>query len=135
MDTNAISAACLTETFIPLLRKSPQPCIVFMTSALDSIGDTPNPAFKYYGIDAPEYGASKAALNMIMATNAVKLKEEGFEINVCCPGLHGGRGGTHISRALFALYQIVRSHESWSRVKTLPLLLRLVSITQVSCLE
>lgn len=88
-----------------------------MASELGSIGDTLNPAFKYYGIDAPEYKASKAALNMIMATNAVKLKKEGFQINVCCPGLNatglnGGRAGTHITRALFVLYQVVRSHKS-----------------------
>lgn len=98
MDTNAISAACLTETFIPLLRKSPQPRSIFMTSELGSTGETLNPAFQYYGLDSPEYKASKAAMNMIMATNAVKLKDEGFKVNVCCPGLNatglnGGMGG------------------------------------------
>ncbi|KAF6241250.1 hypothetical protein HO173_001045 [Letharia columbiana] len=47
------------------------------------------------GLDSPEYKASKAALNMIMATNAVKLKGEGFKVNVCCPGLNatGPSGG------------------------------------------
>lgn len=47
MDTNAISAACLPETFIPLLCKSPQPRIIFMSSELGSIGDTLNPASQY----------------------------------------------------------------------------------------
>ncbi|KAF6219334.1 hypothetical protein HO133_005159 [Letharia lupina] len=80
MDTNAISAACLPETFIPLL------C------------DTLNPASQYYGLDSPEYKASKAALNMIMATNAVELKGEGFKVNVCCPGLNAtGLSGAHPS--------------------------------------
>lgn len=69
-----------------------------MTSELGSTGETLNPAFQYYGLDSPEYKASKAAMNMIMATNAVKLKDEGFKVNVCCPGLNatglnGGMGG------------------------------------------
>ena len=98
IDSDIIQAACLTETFIPLLRKSAQPRIIFMTSELGSIGDTLNPAFPYYGFDSPEYKASKAAMNMVMASNAVKLKDEGFKVNVCCPGLTatgmtGGVGG------------------------------------------
>lgn len=101
IDTNAISAACLTEAFIPLLRKSPQPRIIFMTSELGSLNSTLDPAFKYYQIDSPEYKASKAAMNMIMATNAVKLKAEGFKVNVCCPGLNAtglsGGMGSHPS--------------------------------------
>lgn len=72
MDTNAISAACLTEAFVPLLRKSSQPRIIFMTSELGSIGSTLNPKFPSYGVDKPQYKASKAAMNMIMATYAVK---------------------------------------------------------------
>ena len=88
MDTNAISAACLTEAFVPLLRKSSHPRIIFMTSELGSIGSTLDPNFIYYGIDTPEYKASKAAMNMIMATYAVKYKDAGFQVNVCCPGFN-----------------------------------------------
>ena len=88
MDTNAISAACLTEAFVPLLRKSSQPRIIFMTSELGSIGSTLNPKFLYYGVDKPQYKASKAAMNMIMATYAVKYKDAGFQVNVCCPGFN-----------------------------------------------
>lgn len=76
MDTSTISAACLTETFISPLRKAPQPHIIFMTLGLGSIGDTLNLVFQYYDFDALEYKASKTALNMIMATKAVKFKEE-----------------------------------------------------------
>lgn len=106
-DTNTISAACLTETFNSLLRKAPQPYIIFMTSELGSIGDTLNPVFQYYGFDALEYKASKAALNMIMATKAVKLQEEDFKVNVCCPrlnatGLNGDIGGHPSVSALYA---------------------------------
>lgn len=88
MDTNAISAACLTESFAPLLRKSSHPRIIFMTSELGSIGATLDPKFPYYDVDAPQYKASKAAMNMIMATYAVKYKDAGFQVNVCCPGFN-----------------------------------------------
>lgn len=88
IDTNAISAACLTEAFIPLLRKSSHPRIIFMTSELGSIGSTLDPNFIYYGMDNPQYKASKAAMNMIMATYAVKYKDAGFQVNVCCPGFN-----------------------------------------------
>ena len=88
MDTNAISAACLTEAFVPLLRKSSQPRIIFMTSELGSIEATLDPKFPYYGVDTPQYKASKAAMNMIMATYAVKYKNAGIQVNVCCPGFN-----------------------------------------------
>lgn len=97
MDTNAIGPACLTEAFIPLLQKSSNPRIVFMTAGLGSIGDTLDPSYQYYGLPAAEYKASKAALNMVMAACAVKYKDAGFQVNVCCPGLNatslsGGMG-------------------------------------------
>ncbi len=86
MDTNTISAACLTEAFVPLLRKSSNPRIIFMTSEFGSIGSVLDPKCPYYGTDLPQYRASKAAMIMIMATYAVKFKDAGFQVNVCCPG-------------------------------------------------
>ena len=86
VDTNAISAACLTEAFVPLLRKASHPRIIFMTSVLGSIGSILDSKSSFYGLDNPQYQASKAAMNMIMANYAVKYKDEGFQVNVCCPG-------------------------------------------------
>ena len=101
IDTNAISAACVTDAFVPLLRKSSNPCVIFMTSELGSIAMTMDPSFRFYGLDNPEYKASKAAMNMIMASYAVKYKDEPFKFNVCCPGLNAtglsGGKGTHPS--------------------------------------
>lgn len=96
-ETNSVSAACLTEAFLPLLRRSTNPRIIFMTSGLGSIGSTLDPSSGAYGMDMPTYKASKAAMNMIMAHYAVKLKEDGFKVNACCPGhvatgLNGGTG-------------------------------------------
>ena len=47
MDTNTISAAVSPRPFDSLLRKAPQPYIIFMTSELGRIGDTFNPVFQY----------------------------------------------------------------------------------------
>ena len=113
MDTSAISAACLTKTFIPFPRKTIhlRPCP--LTSDLVSLGDIFNPNFRYYVLDAPNYKTSMAALNMIMTTNAIKVKREGFKINECYPvlnatGLNTFIGVTHISKILFLiLYQIL----------------------------
>lgn len=88
MDTNAIGAACLTEAFVHLLQKSSHPRIIFMTSELGSIGSTLDPDFSFYGNENIQYKASKAAMNMIMATYAVKYKDAGFQVNTCCPGFN-----------------------------------------------
>ena len=102
IDTNAISAACLTEAFIPLLRKSSNPRIIFISSRLGSIARTLDPEHGNYGLDLPAYKSSKAAMNMFMAHYAVKLKGEGCKVNACCPGhcatnLNNGTGKYHVS--------------------------------------
>jgi NAD(P)-dependent dehydrogenase (short-subunit alcohol dehydrogenase family) len=86
-DTNTFGAASTTEAFIPLMRKSKNPRIVFITSTLGSFGITTDPKHKDWAILAPAYSSSKAAMNKIMVYYAVKLKEEGFKVNASCPGL------------------------------------------------
>ena len=67
IDANTISAACVTDVFIPLMRNSSEPRIIFMSSGVGSIRNTLDPEFPYHGYDALEYKASKAAMNMILA--------------------------------------------------------------------
>ncbi len=59
-----------------------------MAFELGSIAGGLDLSFPYYGLESASYRASKAALNMIMAITAVKYKDEGFKVNVCCPGLN-----------------------------------------------
>ena len=105
-DTNLFGAAALTDAFVPLLKLAKNPRIVFMSSEMGSVANTLDPNFPYYGIplsnfDVVAYKASKAALNMLGATYAVKYGGDGFKINMCCPGLRktnltptvGGLGG------------------------------------------
>ncbi|MCJ1357213.1 MAG: hypothetical protein MMC33_007209 [Icmadophila ericetorum] len=100
LDVNTASAACLTEACLPLLRRSPNPRIVFVSSSLGSITRT---AQRY--TDRPvAYRCSKAALNMLAVCYAQALRAEGMAVNVCNPGLNatklvrgGVEGGEHPS--------------------------------------
>ncbi|CAD6565179.1 MAG: hypothetical protein ASARMPRED_006501 [Alectoria sarmentosa] len=83
--TNVTGAACLTDAFIPLLQKSSQPRIIFVSSGVGSLSQTLDPSRA--GVDAPAYKASKAAMNMLMATYATKLTEDKWRVNSCTPRL------------------------------------------------
>ncbi|CAF9921576.1 hypothetical protein IMSHALPRED_005208 [Imshaugia aleurites] len=80
-------AACLSDALIPLLQKSSQPRIVFVSSAVGSLTQTLDPSSSHYGANAPAYKASKAAMNMLMATYARTLKEDKWRVNSCTPQL------------------------------------------------
>jgi NAD(P)-dependent dehydrogenase (short-subunit alcohol dehydrogenase family) len=86
METNAISAACVTESFIPLLKRAAVPRLLYMSSGIGSIGYTQLPFSPFYKLDYKAYATSKAALNMIGALYAVKYREEGFKVNLIDPG-------------------------------------------------
>ena len=85
MQTNAISAACVTEAFIPLMKKSTAPRIVFMSSGWGSVTRCLDASQPYHGYDAKPYFTSKAAMNMIGAQYAVQLGKEGFKVNIVSP--------------------------------------------------
>ena len=93
LDTNVYGAAVLTEACVPLLKKGasdPQcpPRIVFVSSEMGSLTNTLDPNFPYYSLaHLVEYKTSKAAMNMVGATYAVKYDQEGWKVNMCCPGL------------------------------------------------
>lgn len=74
IDTKTISVACVTDAFIPLMRKSSEPRIIFVSSGLGSIGNTLHPEFPYHGYDAPEYKASKAAMNMTRGSTLSSIR-------------------------------------------------------------
>jgi len=86
LETNVTSAVCLTEACVPLLKKASVPRVVFVSSGLGSLSYTVDPSGAFYGLDAHAYSASKAALNMVMATFSVKYGKEGFKVNADDPG-------------------------------------------------
>lgn len=72
-DTNVFGAVLVTQAFIDLLQKSPQPRMVNVTSGFASLTLYNDPAWKYYTVKAAVYNSSKAALNRY--TNCKTLQE------------------------------------------------------------
>lgn len=85
---NVIGPTVMVESFAPLLSKSKgTPRIVNITSDAGSITkrlDPTSPGYQYPGITA--YRASKAALNMVTACQAVVYGNAGFKVFAYNPG-------------------------------------------------
>ncbi|NTE01629.1 SDR family oxidoreductase [Agrobacterium tumefaciens] len=86
-DTNLFGVARVTQAFIDLLRKAPQPRIVNVSTSVGSLSlqsDTTWSAYDYakYAV----YGSSKAAMNMYTIHLAYELRDTAFKINAVCPG-------------------------------------------------
>ncbi|KAK7903545.1 hypothetical protein LTR67_001565 [Exophiala xenobiotica] len=87
IETNAVSAACVTEAFLPLLKKATNtPRLLFMSSGLGSIAMTLDPKSPFYGYIVKPYNTSKAAMNMLGAMYAVELGKDGIKVNMIDPG-------------------------------------------------
>lgn len=83
-DTNVFGTVRVTHAFLPLLRRSPAPVIVNVSSGLASltrVSDPSDPAYAYPGV---AYPASKAAVNMITVQFAKAFPE--MRINAVEPG-------------------------------------------------
>jgi len=84
---NCVGPVSVTEAFLPLLKKSESPRLIFVSSSVGSISQAADPESKYYRPTANEYRASKAALNMLIVQYWGKLKNEGFKVFGADPGL------------------------------------------------
>ena len=86
MEVNLFGAWRLVQAGLPLLRHSPHPRIVNVSSGAGSHGDT---AFGLAarGGAAASYGISKAALNALTSTLAAELAGTPILVNAVCPGL------------------------------------------------
>jgi NAD(P)-dependent dehydrogenase (short-subunit alcohol dehydrogenase family) len=109
-DTNLYGVLRVTQAFIDLLRTSPEPRIVNVSSSGSSLTLHSDPTWKYYSHKAALYSSSKAALNMYTIDLAYRLKDTPFKVNAVCPGFvatdfndHRGtgtvqEGGTRIAK-------------------------------------
>ena len=64
-DVNATGPYLLTKALVPLLRHSANPRVINISSGAGSIGRRLFPDSPMYKINAPQYRASKTALNML----------------------------------------------------------------------
>jgi NAD(P)-dependent dehydrogenase (short-subunit alcohol dehydrogenase family) len=85
-ETNTFGHAVMTETFTPLLEKSPNARLVYVTSGLGSITDRVNPKDPFYMLQGHSYRMSKTALNMLAACHHVSLGPKGVKVWTYDPG-------------------------------------------------
>jgi NAD(P)-dependent dehydrogenase (short-subunit alcohol dehydrogenase family) len=83
-EVNVFGIVRVTQAFLPLLRQSPAPVIVNVSSLLGSFGAVANPYGQQYELFAPIYGASKSAVNMLTVQYAKQLP--GLRVNSVEPG-------------------------------------------------
>ncbi|GAA2696356.1 SDR family NAD(P)-dependent oxidoreductase [Nonomuraea recticatena] len=83
-EVNVFGQVRVTHAFLPLLRRSQQPRIVMVSSALASLAHAGDPARPEHGFLSLDYASSKAALNMIVSQYARALP--GFQVNAADPG-------------------------------------------------
>lgn len=90
MEANLFGAWRTTQAFLPLLRESPHPRIVNVSSESGSLA--------HMSGGVPAYATSKAALNALTRLLAGELR--GFLVNAVCPGWTDtdmGQGGRPVS--------------------------------------
>lgn len=86
-NTNVIGVARVTRIFIDLLRKSPEPRIVNVSTSVGSLSLQSDPDwFAYDYAKYAVYASSKSALNMYTIHLAYELRDTAFKINAVCPG-------------------------------------------------
>jgi NAD(P)-dependent dehydrogenase (short-subunit alcohol dehydrogenase family) len=82
-ETNVFGVVSVTQAFIDLLKKSAEPRIVNVSSAMGSLSlATDHPDFPKMAV----YQSSKSALNMYTVNLAFELRELPFKVNMVCPG-------------------------------------------------
>lgn len=96
-ETNTYGPMILTEAFEPLLRKSADPGIIYVSTEQGSMTLRLDPTYKFVNIRGDTYRMSKAALNMLAAcvrhNNADwSCKVFAFNPGFCVTNLTGDKG-------------------------------------------
>lgn len=113
-ETNFFGAIGMIQHFIEILKKSPEPRIVNVTSGLGSLTLHSDPSWKYYNVKGAAYGPSKTALNAYTVHLAWELKDTPFKVNVVDPGWtktdfnrHNGPGKVEDAAAIVVKYATI----------------------------
>lgn len=85
-ETNFFGVIQTTQAFLPLLKKSPAPRIVNVSSDLGSLTNHSNPSYEFYNFKFTAYCSSKTALNAYTVMLAFELKDTPFKVNSVNPG-------------------------------------------------
>jgi NAD(P)-dependent dehydrogenase (short-subunit alcohol dehydrogenase family) len=85
-ETNVFGVVRVTQAFIELLKKSLQPRIVNVSTAMASLSLSADSSGSMYHNKLAVYQSSKSALNMYTVNLAYELRELPFKVNMVCPG-------------------------------------------------
>lgn len=85
-DTNFFNTIAVTQTFVPLIKKSDAGRIVFVSSGLGSLTLHSDPKSPIYDYKLPAYDISKTALNGYAVHLAHELKDTPIKVNTLHPG-------------------------------------------------
>jgi NAD(P)-dependent dehydrogenase (short-subunit alcohol dehydrogenase family) len=85
-ETNVFGVVRVTQAFIDLVKKSPEPRIVNVSSSQGSLTLASDPTNPYYNHKGAVYQPSKAALNMYTIALAYDLKDTPVKVNAIDPG-------------------------------------------------
>lgn len=85
--TNVYGVVRVTQAFLDLLEKAPEPRIVMVSSTVGSLSLQSDPQWPAYTFGKyAVYGSSKSALNMYTVHLAYELKDTPFKVNMVDPG-------------------------------------------------
>ena len=85
-DTNFFNTVAVTQALLPLVKKSDAGRIVFVSSALGSLGLHADPDSPIYNFKVPAYNISKTALNGYAIHLAHELRDTPIKVNTIHPG-------------------------------------------------
>jgi len=85
-ETNTFGPAIVTEIFTPLLQKSVNPRLIYVSSGQGSITNRLDTTQKWHTIRGDYYRMSKAALNMLAACHRINFAEWGCKVCAFDPG-------------------------------------------------
>jgi NAD(P)-dependent dehydrogenase (short-subunit alcohol dehydrogenase family) len=85
-ETNVFGVVRVTQAFVDLLKKSAEPRIVNVSTAMASLSLSADPAGSMYHNKLAVYQSSKSALNMYTVNLAYDLRDLPFRVNMVCPG-------------------------------------------------
>ncbi len=116
-DTNLYGVVRVTQAFIDLLQKSPEPRIVNVSSSQGSLTLASDPTNEYYNHKGAVYQPSKTALNMYTIILAYELKDTAVKVNAVDPGFiatdfnnHRGTGKVEEAGARIVKYAVIDSN-------------------------
>ena len=85
-ETNVLGLVCVTQAFLPLLRKAEAARIVNLSTSLASFEQVGDPESRLSTVLTLGYNASKAAVNMVTVMLANELRGTGILVNAADPG-------------------------------------------------